>query len=237
MCIRDRFGDFLAGQTTDSDNSAGPSFPRLRDGNEYYSSDAVYRLGGTTNLNWPAGVTATIDEDGSINVNSNDGTKAAVTDYVTISVPVVATLEDGIEVNGSAKFVIVPVYHTKYVVDETGTLENGVKGNRIQEGRDAGLDYVYDDEGNLAGVEKTNPKQDELIPVGIKDAVSIEKIPFDTIYRNNDDLEYGQEQTVQEGVEGEKTTTTTRQKADDFETTGNVIDGETTTTITKEKQD
>lgn len=59
----------------------------------------------------------------------------------------------------------------------------------------------------------TPPKKvegkDRIVEVGTKPTESSEKIAFKTIYRADDTLEAGQKKTIQEGVEGSKTTKTT----------------------------
>lgn len=59
----------------------------------------------------------------------------------------------------------------------------------------------------------TPPKKvegkDRIVEVGTKPTESSEKIAFKTIYQADDALEAGQKKTIQEGVEGSKTTKTT----------------------------
>ena len=51
--------------------------------------------------------------------------------------------------------------------------------------------------------------QDEIISVGVKPKADKETTPFKTVYRENDNLDHGQQQEVQKGKDTVKTTTTT----------------------------
>ena len=56
---------------------------------------------------------------------------------------------------------------------------------------------------------QTDEGQDRIVEVGIKAVVEKETTPFKTIYRENDNLDHGQQQEVQKGKDTVKTTTTT----------------------------
>ena len=68
--------------------------------------------------------------------------------------------------------------------------------------------------------------QDEIILVGVKPKVEKETTPFKTVYRENDNLDHGQQQEVQSGKDKVKTTTTTYEL--------NVETGETTPHVDSE---
>ena len=104
-------------------------------------------------------------------------------------------------------------YKTVYQADDN--LEAGQKVTK-QEGKvtttTKTTTYVLNVETGEV-TPKTNTQvdkgQDEIILIGIKPKVEKETTPFKTIYRENNNLDHGQQQEVQSGKDTVKTTTTT----------------------------
>ncbi|MBL1055199.1 G5 domain-containing protein [Ligilactobacillus agilis] len=71
---------------------------------------------------------------------------------------------------------------------------------------------ISEDGSSLVPNTTTNHEvvgQDEIILVGVKPKVDKETTPFKTVYRENSNLDHGQQQEVQKGKDTVKTTTTT----------------------------
>ena len=103
----------------------------------------------------------------------------------------------------------------KTVYRENSNLDHGQQ-NEIQSGKDTVKTTTTTYELNVETGEvtshvdsQTDEGQDRIVEVGIKPVVEKETTPFKTVYRENDNLDHGQQQEIQKGKDTVKTTTTT----------------------------
>ena len=103
----------------------------------------------------------------------------------------------------------------KTVYRENSSLDHGQQ-QEVQSGKDKVKTTTTTYELNVETGEvtphvdsQTDEGQDRIVEVGIKPVVDKETTPFKTIYRENNNLDYGQQNEIQSGKDTVKTTTTT----------------------------
>ncbi|MCL8206236.1 G5 domain-containing protein [Ligilactobacillus agilis] len=103
----------------------------------------------------------------------------------------------------------------KTIYRENSNLDHGQQ-QEVQSGKDTVKTTTTTYELNVETGEttphvdsETDEGQDRIIEVGIKPVIEKSTEPYKTVYRENDNLDHGQQQEVQKGKDTAKTTTTT----------------------------